>query len=117
MLAPVEPLRLAARPRPQPRPLRAAPSWRSILEAAPAGPCCRVPGVSPPMKSCSWCCAVPDSMASELNETHPMRNFIQAGNTVTVPAPYALTSGQGAKVGQSQALRDPRGSRSHGACG
>lgn len=29
-----------------------------------------------------------------------MRNFIQAGNTVVVPAPYALTSGQGAKVGQ-----------------
>ena len=29
-----------------------------------------------------------------------MRNFIQLGNTVVVPAPYALTSGQGAKVGQ-----------------
>lgn len=29
-----------------------------------------------------------------------MRNFIQAGNTITVPAPYALTSGQGAKAGQ-----------------
>jgi predicted RecA/RadA family phage recombinase len=29
-----------------------------------------------------------------------MRNFIQAGNTVVVPAPYVLTSGQGAKVGQ-----------------
>ena len=29
-----------------------------------------------------------------------MRNFIQAGNSVVVPAPYVLTSGQGAKVGQ-----------------
>ena len=29
-----------------------------------------------------------------------MRNFIQAGSTVVVPAPYVLASGQGAKVGQ-----------------
>lgn len=29
-----------------------------------------------------------------------MRNFIQAGNTITVPAPYALTPGQGARIGQ-----------------
>ena len=29
-----------------------------------------------------------------------MRNFIMLGNTMVVPAPYALTSGQGAKVGQ-----------------
>jgi predicted RecA/RadA family phage recombinase len=29
-----------------------------------------------------------------------VRNFIILGNTMVVPAPYALTSGQGAKVGQ-----------------
>lgn len=28
-----------------------------------------------------------------------MKNFIQAGNIVTVPAPYALASGDGALVG------------------
>lgn len=30
-----------------------------------------------------------------------MRSYVQPGNTITVPAPYALTSGQGAKVGQA----------------
>lgn len=30
-----------------------------------------------------------------------MRSYIQPGNTITVPAPYALTAGQGAKVGQA----------------
>jgi predicted RecA/RadA family phage recombinase len=29
-----------------------------------------------------------------------MKNFVQAGDVVIVPAPYALTSGQGAKAGQ-----------------
>lgn len=29
-----------------------------------------------------------------------MRNFIMQGNTMVVPAPYALTSGQGARIGQ-----------------
>lgn len=29
-----------------------------------------------------------------------MKNYVQAGDVVTVPAPYALTSGQGAKTGQ-----------------
>lgn len=28
------------------------------------------------------------------------KNFVQAGNTITVPAPYDLSSGAGAKVGQ-----------------
>lgn len=28
-----------------------------------------------------------------------MRNYVQAGNVLTLPAPYALTSGSGAKVG------------------
>jgi len=29
-----------------------------------------------------------------------MKNFVQAGDTITVPAPYDRSSGQGAKVGQ-----------------
>lgn len=29
-----------------------------------------------------------------------MKNFVQAGDTLVVAAPYALTSGQGAQVGQ-----------------
>lgn len=29
-----------------------------------------------------------------------MKNFVQAGDTIVVAAPYALTSGQGAQVGQ-----------------
>ncbi len=29
-----------------------------------------------------------------------MKNFVQAGDVVTVTAPYVLTSGQGAKTGQ-----------------
>ena len=29
-----------------------------------------------------------------------MKNFVQAGDTITVPAPYDRGSGQGAKVGQ-----------------
>lgn len=29
-----------------------------------------------------------------------MRSYVQPGGTLTVPAPYALTSGQGARVGQ-----------------
>ncbi|MFC3180459.1 DUF2190 family protein [Cypionkella sinensis] len=28
-----------------------------------------------------------------------MKNYVQAGNTITVPAPYAVASGAGAKVG------------------
>jgi predicted RecA/RadA family phage recombinase len=29
-----------------------------------------------------------------------MKNFVQAGDTLVMPAPYALASGQGAQVGQ-----------------
>jgi predicted RecA/RadA family phage recombinase len=29
-----------------------------------------------------------------------MKTFVQTGDVVAVPAPYALTSGQGAKIGQ-----------------
>lgn len=29
-----------------------------------------------------------------------MKNYVQAGDTITVPAPYDLLSGEGAKVGQ-----------------